>query len=62
MVTAPPRVLIVEDERAIQLALRGLLRRAGYEVECAGSAQTPEKYSEACRQKLMRDKRPTATA
>ena len=35
MVTAPPRVLIVEDERAIQLALRGLLRRAGYEVECA---------------------------
>jgi len=32
-----PRILIVEDERAIQLALSGLLRREGYEVACAGS-------------------------
>ena len=31
-----PRILIVEDERAIQLALSGLLRREGYEVACAG--------------------------
>jgi DNA-binding NtrC family response regulator len=31
------RILIVEDERAIQLALSGLLRREGYEVACAGS-------------------------
>jgi len=31
------RILIVEDERAIQLALSGLLRREGYEVEVAGS-------------------------
>ena len=31
------RILVVEDERAIQLALSGLLRRAGYEVELAGS-------------------------
>ncbi len=30
-----PRILIVEDERAIQLALSGLLRREGYEVACA---------------------------
>jgi DNA-binding NtrC family response regulator len=32
-----PRILVVEDERAIQLALSGLLRREGYEVTCAGS-------------------------
>jgi DNA-binding NtrC family response regulator len=31
------RILVVEDERAIQLALSGLLRRQGYEVEVAGS-------------------------
>jgi DNA-binding NtrC family response regulator len=30
-----PRILIVEDERGIQLAIRGLLRREGYEVELA---------------------------
>ena len=29
------RLLIVEDERAIRLALSGLLRREGYEVEQA---------------------------
>jgi DNA-binding NtrC family response regulator len=32
-----PRILVVEDEHAIQLALSGLLRRQGYEVEVAGS-------------------------
>ncbi len=32
-----PRILVVEDERAIQLALSGLLGRTGYEVDCAGS-------------------------
>jgi DNA-binding NtrC family response regulator len=32
-----PRILVVDDERAIQLALRGLLRREGYEVDVAGS-------------------------
>ncbi len=32
-----PRILVVDDERAIQLALRGLLRREGYDVELAGS-------------------------
>jgi DNA-binding NtrC family response regulator len=31
-----PRILVVEDERAIQLALSGLLRREGYDVACAG--------------------------
>jgi len=31
------RILVVEDERAIQLALSGLLGRAGYEVQLAGS-------------------------
>ena len=30
-------ILVVEDERAIQIALSGLLRREGYEVEVAGS-------------------------
>jgi DNA-binding NtrC family response regulator len=34
-----PRVLIVEDERAIQLALRGLLTKDGYDVTVAGSGQ-----------------------
>jgi two-component system response regulator AtoC len=33
------RILVVEDERAIQLALSGLLRRQGYEVEVAGSGE-----------------------
>jgi DNA-binding NtrC family response regulator len=32
-----PRILVVDDERAIQLALRGVLRREGYEVDVAGS-------------------------
>ncbi|MEE8557201.1 MAG: response regulator, partial [Myxococcota bacterium] len=32
-----PRVLVVDDERAIQLALRGVLRREGYDVEMVGS-------------------------
>jgi DNA-binding NtrC family response regulator len=33
------RILVVEDERAIQLALSGLLRREGHDVECAGSGE-----------------------
>ena len=33
------RILIVEDERAIQLALSGLLRREGYEVDVASSGE-----------------------
>jgi DNA-binding NtrC family response regulator len=33
------RVLVVEDERAIQLALRALLRREGYEVELADTGE-----------------------
>jgi DNA-binding NtrC family response regulator len=33
------RILVVEDERAIQLALSGLLRRQGYEVDVAGSGE-----------------------
>ncbi|HME69942.1 MAG TPA: sigma-54 dependent transcriptional regulator [Myxococcota bacterium] len=33
------RILVVEDERAIQLALSGLLRREGYEVAVADSAE-----------------------
>jgi DNA-binding NtrC family response regulator len=34
-----PRVPIVEDERAIQLALRGLLTKEGYDVAVVGSGQ-----------------------
>ncbi len=33
------RVLVVEDERAIQLALSGLLRREGYEVAIASTGE-----------------------
>jgi len=33
------RILVVEDEHAIQLALKGLLGREGYEVEVAGSGE-----------------------
>jgi DNA-binding NtrC family response regulator len=33
------RILVVEDEKAIQLALSGLLRRQGYEVEVAGTGE-----------------------
>jgi DNA-binding NtrC family response regulator len=34
-----PRILVVEDERAIQIALSGLLGRVGYEVSVAGSGK-----------------------
>jgi DNA-binding NtrC family response regulator len=34
-----PVILIVEDERAIQLALESLLRKAGYEIALAGSGE-----------------------
>jgi DNA-binding response OmpR family regulator len=34
-----PRILVVEDERAIQIALSGLLGRAGYDVSVAGSGK-----------------------
>ncbi len=33
------RILVIEDERAIQLALRALLRREGYEVELADTGE-----------------------
>jgi DNA-binding NtrC family response regulator len=33
------RVLVVDDEKAMVLALRGLLRKEGYHVETAGSAE-----------------------
>jgi len=33
------RVLVVEDEKAIQLALRGLLRRDGYDVDLADTGE-----------------------
>jgi DNA-binding NtrC family response regulator len=33
------RILVVEDERAIQIALSGLLRREGYEVEVASTGE-----------------------
>ncbi|MGH7337862.1 MAG: response regulator, partial [Myxococcota bacterium] len=32
-----PHILVVEDERAIQIALAGLLGRAGYEVSIAAN-------------------------
>ena len=30
-----PRILVVEDENAIRIALKGLLTREGYEVDLA---------------------------
>jgi len=33
------RILVVEDEKAIQLALRGLLSREGYEIELADDGE-----------------------
>ncbi|MFI5317235.1 MAG: sigma-54-dependent transcriptional regulator [Myxococcota bacterium] len=33
------RILVVEDEKAIQLALRGLLRRDGYDVDLADTGE-----------------------
>ena len=33
------RILVAEDERAIKLAIRGLLRRDGYEVELADNGE-----------------------
>ena len=35
-----PRILIVEDERGIQLAIRGLLRREGYDVYLADNGES----------------------
>jgi CheY-like chemotaxis protein len=37
-VTAPPRVLVVDDVRLVLTSLRRLLERAGFEVEVAESA------------------------
>jgi len=39
------RILVVEDERAIRLALSGLLRRAGYEVEVVESGDAAVRRS-----------------
>ena len=33
------RILIVDDEKAMQLALKGLLSKEGYQVETAGSGE-----------------------
>ena len=37
------RILVVEDEHAIRLALKGLLRREGFEVELAEDGEVAEK-------------------
>ena len=39
------RVLIVEDEKAIQLALRGLLRRDGYDVDLADTGEDADAHA-----------------
>ncbi|HVN86915.1 MAG TPA: sigma-54 dependent transcriptional regulator [Candidatus Binatia bacterium] len=41
------RILVVDDERAMQLALRGLLSREGYAVETAGSGEEAVRKIEA---------------
>lgn len=42
MATSPPasRILVVDDDRSLRVALAGLLREAGYEVEQAGDGPT----------------------
>ena len=42
-----PRILVVEDERAIQIALSGLLTRVGYDVEVAGDGASAIRLLEA---------------
>jgi two-component system response regulator MprA len=43
-----PRILLVEDDRSLRLALRRALEALGYEVEAAGDAYTAaERFSEA---------------
>lgn len=37
-----PRILLVDDDRAVNLVLAKLLRRSGYEVVTAGSAHEAE--------------------
>jgi DNA-binding NtrC family response regulator len=50
------RILVVEDERAIQLALKGLLGREGYEVEVAGSgAEAAERVRESAFDLVLTD-------
>jgi DNA-binding NtrC family response regulator len=44
--TPAARILVVEDERAIQLALSALFRKEGYEVSVAGSAPEARKLLE----------------
>ncbi len=38
------RILVVEDEHAIRLALKGLLRREGFDVELAEDGEVAEKW------------------
>ena len=41
------RILVVDDERAMQIALRGLLTKEGYSVETAGSGEDAVRRIEA---------------
>ena len=57
------RILIVEDERAIRLALSGLLRREGYEIDQAETGE--EAIPDASEPTIRHDTRnvfPRATA
>ena len=47
MLSVKGRILIVEDEPAIQLALSGLLRRVGYEIQTANSGSEAFKKVES---------------
>ena len=55
------RILIVEDEKAIQLALRGLLRRDGYDVDLADTGEDAVRKLGESRVR-PRDHRPRARA
>ena len=43
------RVLVVDDEKAMLLALKGLLGKEGYHVETAGSRSEERRVGKECR-------------
>ena len=48
-----PRVLVVDDEEAIQLAMKDYLEIRGYEVDCAGALDDAEALVDAVRYEVV---------
>lgn len=47
------RVLVVDDEEAIQLAMKDYLETRGYEVDCAGALDDAEALVDAVRYEIV---------